>query len=395
MELSPLLDERQRRIWAGTEALSLGWGGISEVSRSTGLSRTTIGRGIREIQCPPDLPLERIRKEGGGRKKLEVHYPSLKADILKLVDPATRGDPESSLRWTSKSLVHIKKELESTISNRKVSTSVIRRILREDGYSLQANRKTREGGNHPDRDEQFSHIARKKKEHLKKKDPVISIDAKKKELVGNFRNNGREWHPKGRPPQVEVYDFPPKNGIKATPYGIYDIAHNRGFVNVGISADTAVFAGKSILKWWTEDGKAAYPNARSLLILADGGGSNSSRSRLWKVILQELADKLGIPVKMCHYPPGTSKWNPIEHRLFGQISQNWRGVPLESLESMINLISHTRTSKGLEVSCWLDESNYKRGIKISDGRMSRLSIKRNTFHGEWNYTLFPRGEKIN
>jgi len=395
LELSPLLNERQRRIWAATEALSLGWGGIIKVSGFTGLSRTTIGRGIREIQNPPDLPPERVRKEGGGRKKLEVHDPTLRSDILQLVDPSTRGDPGSSLRWTSKSLAHIKEELKAAYPGRNVSTSVIRRILHEEGYSLQANRKTREGGKHPDRDKQFNNIAQKKKEYMRTKDPVISIDAKKKELIGNFRNNGREWHPKGNPPQVEVYDFRPKNGVKATPYGIYDIANNRGFVNIGTSADTAVFAGKSILKWWQNEGKCAYPNARRLLMLADGGGSNSSRSRLWKVILQELADKMGIPIQMCHYPPGTSKWNPIEHRLFGPISLNWRGVPLDSLERIRNLISHTRTSKGLKVSCRLDEKVYERRIKISDRRMSRLHIERDEFHGEWNYTLFPRDEKIN
>jgi transposase len=389
-ELYPLLNERQRRIWAATEALSIGWGGISAVSKSTGLSRNTISRGIEDIEDDIRLPSRCIRRKGGGRKKLEHYDLSLRSDILNYVYPTTRGDPESPLRWTSKSLMNIVNALKTQDSTRKVSVSVVRRILHEEGFSLQANRKTREGGNHPDRDKQFYFIAETKNLTLGDGDPVISIDAKKKELIGNYKNQGQEWHPKGQPTPVQVYDFPQKDGYKAVPYGIYDIAKNKGFVNIGVSADTAVFAGKSILKWWEEVGKFDYPNATRLLILADGGGSNSSRTRLWKVILQELADKLRIPITVCHYPPGTSKWNPIEHRLWAPISLNWREQPLESLEIIKELISHTTTTKGLEVTCQLDMEKYKRGIKISDRWMTRLWIKREKFRGNWNYTMFPR-----
>lgn len=271
--------------------------------------------------------------------------------------------------------------------------SVVRRILQEAGYSLQANRKKQEGGTHPDRDKQFHHISQRKENYKKSKDPHISIDAKKKELIGNFKNTGQEWQPKGQPTEVEVYDFLPKGGVKAVPFGIYDMANNRGFVNVGISADTAIFAGKSIFKWWENEGKQAYSHAKRLLIIADGGGSNGSRVRLWKVILQDLANKIDIPVEMCHFPPGTSKWNPIEHRLWAPISKNWRGQPLESLEIIQERISHTTTTTGLKVSCHLDKEEYKRGIKISKRRFAKLNIRRDEFHGEWNYVLFPKSSK--
>jgi transposase len=380
---------------AATEAINIGWGGISTVSKSTGLSRNTIRVGIKEIRENPILHLARIRKRGGGRKKQEFHDPSLQADILTYVAPTTRGDPESSLRWTSKSLRKIVKALKTQNPSRKVGISVVRRILREVGYSLQANRKKHEGGHHPDRDKQFHHIARRKDDYKKTKDPHISIDAKKKELIGNFKNIGQEWRPKGQPTEVEVYDFLLKGGIKAVPFGIYDMGENRGFVNVGISADTSVFAGRSVLKWWEVEGRRAYPDAKRLLIIADGGGSNGSRVRLWKVLLQELADRIGIPIEMCHFPPGTSKWNPIEHRLWAPISKNWRGQPLESLEGMQERISHTTTTTGLKVSCQLDVEEYKRGIKISKQRFAKLHIKREEFHGEWNYTVSPRGEKKN
>jgi hypothetical protein len=388
--LAPDLNERQKRRWAATEALGIGWGGITKVSNLTGLSRTTISRGIREIENSEEISPNRIRKKGGGRKKLEYHDPTLRSDILKCVSPMTWGDPESLLRWSSKSSSKVVQAIKGDDPNRKLSVSVVRRILREEGFSLQRNRKNKEGGDHPDRDKQFNYIKQRREDYRKTGDPSISIDAKKKEPIGNFLNDGREWHPKGKPTEVEVYDFLPKDGVKAVPYGIYDMAQNRGFVKVGISADTAVFAGRSILSWWEEEGKEAYPYANRLLIIADGGGSNGSRVRLWKVILQELADKIGIPIEMCHLPPRTSKWNPIEHRLWGPISMNWRGQPLHSLEVMQERISHTTTTTGLKVSCSLDRREYKRGIKISKRRFAKLWIKRNEFHGDWNYTVFPR-----
>jgi hypothetical protein len=278
--------------------------------------------------------------------------------------------------------------------NHRVSEYVIRRILREEHFSLQKNRKTREGGNHPDRDPQFQHIHAQIQEYQTEQEPIISIDAKKKELIGNFKNEGREWMPKGKPSDVQVYDFLDKtHGIKAVPYGIYDITKNRGFVNIGTSSDTAVFAGTSILKWWEEEGKFAHPHATKLLITADGGGSNGSRNRLWKVIVQNLANKLQIPITVAHYPPGTSKWNKIEHRLFSPISANWRATPLESLELMAQLISHTHTQKGLVVSSRIDRTRYQKGIKVPDKWMSKLRMERHPFHGEWNYTIYPKLQK--
>lgn len=334
----------------------------------------------------------RIRKKGGGRKRKEVHDPALKQDILSLVSPDTRGDPQSLLRWNSKSLRKIVKALKKMPNPHNVSVFVVRRILREEGYSLQSNRKVKEGGDHPDRDEQFQNIAKTTDIFMKSGDPVISIDAKKKELIGEYKNVGLEWAMKYCPTEVNVYDFPKKGGYKATPYGIYDIGNNHGFVNVGISADTSVFAGKSILKWWEEEGSIAYPNAKKLMIMADGGGSNGTRVRLWKVILQELANKIHLPITMRHFPPKTSKWNKIEHRLFGPISINWRGRPLNSLETICNLILNTTTRTGLTVTCRLDLSEYKKGIKISDKWMKKLKIKREVFHGEWNYTISPKFE---
>lgn len=309
-----------------------------------------------------------------------------------LVQPVTRGDPESPLRWISKSLRHLVKALRQL--GHLVSIFVVRRILRQEGFSLQANRKTHEGGNHPDRDLQFHYISKKMNKFLDGHEPVISIDAKKKELIGKFKNNGREWNPKGKPYDVNVYDYLPKNGIKAVPYGIYDITHNSGFINLGISSDTAVFAGKSILKWWDEEGCNNYPKATKLLITADGGGSNGRRVRLWKVILQELANTLKLPISVCHYPPGTSKWNKIEHRLFSYISSNWRGEPLTSIGKMMNLISSTKTEQGLNVTCRFDESEYKKGIKIPENRLKKLKLSRHTFHGEWNYTIYPKIDQV-
>lgn len=368
----------------------LGWGGISIVSVSTGLSRTTVSNGVQELQKETSLVPNRIRKEGGGRKRSEILDPTLKPDILHLVSPDTRGDPESSLRWSSKSLSHIAKALRTMENPHDVSVTVIRRILLEEGYSLQRNRKVKEGGDHPDRDLQFQNIATTTEKFMDEHEPVISIDAKKKELIGDFKNRGHEWNPKNKPTQVNVYDFRPKGGIKAVPYGIYDIAQNSGYVNLGVSADTAVFAGRSILKWWNENGRKTYPNATKLLITADGGGSNGTRVRLWKVIVQELANKLRIPITVCHYPPGTSKWNKIEHRLFSHITLNWRGVPLDCLKKMFHLIMNTTTKKGLKVKCRLDLTKYEKGIKIPDKMMTSLKIERQIFHGEWNYTIYPK-----
>ena len=379
-------------MWAGVEALSLGCGGISTLSLSTGLSRTTVSRGVKEARFESNLPSDRIRKEGGGRKRSEILDPTLKEDILRLVTPDTRGDPESLLRWKSKSLSHITEAVRTMENPHDVSVYVVRRILREEGYSLQANRKIKEGGNHPDRDKQFQNIATTMENFMDECEPVISIDAKKKELIGDYKNGGREWNPKFIPVDVNVYDFPQKGGYKGTPYVIYDVANNHGFINIGVSADTAVFAGTSILKCWEEEGRNTYPNSTKLLFTADDGGSNGTGVHLWKVILQELANRINIPITVRHYPPRTSKWNKIEHKLFGPISINWRGVPLDSLETMSYLISNTTTTKGLTVACRLDMREYKRGIKISDTRMESLNMKRDEFHGEWNYTIFPKIE---
>lgn len=396
LALRPNLNERQRRLWGGTEALALGWGGVSIVVASTGLSAPTIRKGIRELQKPAILPLNRIRIQGGGRKRKETLDLTLKEDLMRLIEPHTRGDPQSPLKWCSKSMRHITSALKQLNPNHIVSTYVVRRILHEEHYSLQGNRKTNEGKSHPDRDPQFIYIQTETHTFQTQHEPWISIDAKKKELIGNFHNRGREWYPPGSAPKVQVYDFfnnETKERVNAVPYGIYDPTLNRGFVNLGISADTAVFAGKSILQWWEEEGKVAYPQATKLLITADGGGSNGTRNRLWKVLVQNLADKLQIPITVAHYPPGTSKWNKIEHRLFSPISANWRGVPLESLEIMAELIAHTTTQKGLVVSCRIDRSEYKRGIKVPDGSLAKVRIERHQFHGEWNYTIYPKSQK--
>jgi hypothetical protein len=384
------LNEKQRRIWAASEAINVGWGGISLVAKSTGISRTTITKGIVEIKNGVDWEQNTIRIKGGGRKKKEYYDPNLRTDILKCINPVTRGDPESPLRWISKSLRNIVRALIEIDPTRSLGVSVVSRILKEEIFNLQKNQKTKEGGNHPDRDMQFHKIDEKSNDFIEHREPLISIDGKKKELIGNFKNEGREWNPKGKPTEVEVYDYLPKDGIKAVPYGIYDVALNKGFVNLGTSADTAVFAGKSILKWWEEVGRYDYPNATRLMITADGGGSNGSRVRLWKVIVQELADKIGIPITVCHYPPGTSKWNKIEHRLFAPISLNWRGEPLETLDKMEGLIANTTNKGGLKVICRKDLNKYEKGIKISDRQLSRINIIKDEFHGEWNYVIYPR-----
>ncbi|QQS69283.1 ISAzo13 family transposase [Candidatus Saccharibacteria bacterium] len=379
--LRPVLNERQWRIYLGTEARKLGLGGISQVARVASVDRETVSRGIADSKAPPLL--DRIRLPGGGRKTLTDTDPTLETDLEALLDP--KGDPMSPIQWTTKSL----SRLESTLNKagHAVSYRTIGRILKAKGFSLQANKKNVEGVSHPDRDGQFQLINTTIKDFLATGDPVISVDCKKKELLGNFKNNGREWQPKGSAEVVNVYDFPSLADGKAVPYGIYDRLTNTGFVNVGTSADTSAFAVESIRRWWKEHGRKLYPNAKRLLITCDGGGSNGSRNRLWKKELQELVDEIGIPITIRHYPPATSKWNAIEHKLFSYISINWRAKPLTSLETIIRLISSTTTTSGLTVTAVADTNIYEKGIKISDKELAALNVRQEDFHGEWNYTI--------
>jgi hypothetical protein len=388
--LNAAMNERMRRLWVGAEAQQIGRGGITVVSQATGVAHTTIRRGIRELseQSGGAMPPSRMRRPGGGRKTIVENDPQLLETLEALVDPVTRGDPESPLRWTCKSTRRLAEELgklSHPVSPRKVAY-----LLNEAGYSLQANRKTREGSAHPDRDAQFQYINEQVKAFLRRRQPVISVDTKKKELVGDFLNGGKEYRKKGHPEEVRVHDFQDKELGKAIPYGVYDIVSNEGWVNVGIDHDTAQFAAQSILYWWQEMGQGHFPRATRLMITADGGGSNSSRSRLWKVALQDLANTLGIRLSVCHFPPGTSKWNKIEHRLFSFITQNWRGKPLRNLQTIVNLIGSTRTKTGLTVKARLDPNQYDTGIRVSDEEMSRLRVVPHQFHGEWNYTVKPR-----
>lgn len=389
--LAPELDERRRRQWAAAEASELGWGGVTAVAQATGLSRTTITAGVKELALPTqqrEAEAMRVRDPGGGRRPITETDPQLLAALEALIEPATRGDPESPLRWTCKSIRRLAEELGR--ENHPVGANTVAKLLRQAGYSLQANRKTREGGSHPDRNAQFEHINASVKRFLRRGQPAISVDTKKKELVGDFKNAGREWHPQGAPEQVRVYDFLIKELGKAIPYGVYDMLHNQGWVSVGINHDTAQFAANSIRRWWSAMGQERFPRAKELLITADGGGSNSHRSRLWKVSLQELADELGLRLFVCHFPPGTSKWNKIEHRLFSFITQNWRGKPLVNHQTIVNLIAATTTRTGLTVKAALDTNHYETKIKVSDEQLERLRLKRHRFHGEWNYTLSPR-----
>ncbi len=381
------LDERTRRLVAASEALSLGWGGISATARATGLSRAAIRRGIAELQGAPAAPPGRIRRAGGGRKKTVDLDPTLQQDLEALVEPTTRGDPEGPLRWTGKSV----RKLAAALRERghRVSHQLVAELLQAAGYSLQANRKTHEGGDHPDRDAQFAHIAAMSADYLARGDPVISVDAKKKELIGDFKNGGREWRPKGQAEEVRVYDFPLPEVGRVTPYGVYDVAANAGWVSVGIDHDTAAFAVASLESWWQEVGQARYGQSRRLLITADGGGSNGSRVRLWKWELQRLADATGLTLSVCHFPPGTSKWNKIEHRLFSFITQNWRGKPLVSYAVILSLIGATTPETGLSVKSVLDPCSSPAGRKVTDEEMATLRIQRDTFHGEWNYTISP------
>jgi transposase len=388
------LNERTRRLVAASEAMAIGWGGVCAVSRATGLSRKAISHGIKELQegagagAGTGAGTGRIRRKGGGRKKTVSLDASLLGDLERLVEPLTRGDPESPLRWTCKSVRKLALQLRE--QGHQVSYQLVSELLHDLGYSLQANRKTREGGDHPDRDAQFEHVNAQAEAFLAAGEPVVSVDAKKKELVGDFKNGGREWHVQGKPEEVRVYDFPISGLGRATPYGVYDVGANRGWVNVGIDHDTAAFAVESIRRWWNEVGQVQYRGAKRLLISADGGGSNGSRVRLWKWELQQLADETGLCISVCHLPPGTSKWNKIEHRLFAWISQNWRGKPLESYAVILKLIGATRTEAGLRVQCQLDTNSYPAGRKVSDEEMATLCIEPDTLHGEWNYTILPR-----
>ena len=387
--LRAVLDERGRRRFAAAEALGAGWGGIAAVCAATGIARSTIGYGLRELRGQaPDSALGGIRRKGAGRKLMTETDPTLLRDLEGLVDPATRGDPVSPLKWTSKSLRHLAGAL--CAMGHCVGHDVVGALLKTLGYSLQANRKTLEGSHHVDRDAQFRHIAETVKAAIATDQPAISVDTKKKELVGDFKNGGREYRPAGSPEPVRVHDFiDPKLG-RAAPYGVYDIADDKGWVSIGIDHDTAAFAVNAIRSWWANMARARYAHAHTLTITADGGGSNGSRVRLWKIELQKLADELGLTIIVLHLPPGTSKWNKIEHRLFSFISRNWRGRPLIDYRAIVELIGATTSTAGLTVRCELDENRYPAGIKISDAEMAELNILRDQFHGEWNYTIKPR-----
>lgn len=382
------LDERGRRRWAATEAMAIGRGGIAAVAQATGLSDRTVRNGIVEIQSSRELPAGCQRRTGGGRKPLEQTQTDLIDAVERLVEPTERGDPQSPLRWTCKSVANLEAELRQ--QGYQVGQTKIRKILKQLGYSLQGNRKTREGKDHPDRDAQFQHIHKRVTACRRGGRPAISVDTKKKENLGKKANSGREYRPKGSPVEVDTHDFPDKKKGKAIPYGVYDIGGNEAYVSIGISKDTAEFAVQAIRCWWKELGATRYRQPKRLLITADCGGSNGHRNRLWKLKLQELADDLGMIIEVCHYPPGTSKWNKVEHRLFCHITRNWRGVPLESHEVVVNLVSSTRTCQGLEVHCWLDEADYPSGIKVTDEQLQTVRLKRNKFHGDWNYEIHPR-----
>jgi hypothetical protein len=387
--LSPVLDERGRRRFAAAEALAAGWGGIAAVCEATGIARSTIGYGLRELRGEaPDSALRGIRRKGAGRKPLTQTDPTLLSDLEGLVDPATRGDPMSPLKWTSKSLRNLANAL--CAMGHRVGHDVVGTLLKRLGYSLQGNRKTLEGSRHVDRDAQFRRIADTVKDAIAAGQPAISVDTKKKELVGDFKNGGREYRPAGSPEPVRVHDFVDPMLGRAAPYGVYDIADDKGWVSVGVDHDTAAFAVNAIRSWWIAMGRSRYPGAHSLTITADGGGSNGSRVRLWKVELQRLADELGMTIVVLHLPPGTSKWNKIEHRLFSFISRNWRGRPLVDYRTIVELIGATTSTAGLTVRRQLDENLYPAGIRVSDEEMAELNIVRHDFHGEWNYTIKPR-----
>lgn len=381
------LDERGRRRWAAAEARSLGWGGVSAVAEATGLSDRTIRTGVTELDDPDALTSSRQRRPGAGRRRREDEQPELVETLEALVESSSRGDPMSPLRWTCKSTRVLAAELTSRGLD--VSSTKVGQLLRAQGYSLQSNRKTIEGKQHPDRDAQFQHIAKRVRAFQRSGQPAVSVDTKKKEPLGNTKNPGKTYRPKGCPTEVKTHDFPDRELGKAIPYGVYDITHNEAGVSVGISHDTAEFAVAAIDRWWTRLGKKRYSSAKRLLVTADSGGSNSPRTRLWRWELQRLANKTGLDVEVSHYPPGTSKWNKIEHRLFCHITRNWQGIPLEDLTVVVSLIGSTRTDEGLEVHAWLDRRQYQKSRKVSDSQLSEVRIKRDKFHGDWNYRILP------
>ena len=388
LAINSALNELSRRRWAATEAKALGRGGVSIVFRATRINRNTIMKGIKELEDKKSIEPNRLRKKGGGRKKTTEKNPKLEESILELVEPTSKGDPENPLRYTTKSVRNLQKEIEK--KGYKISYPLIAEILHNNKFSLQANSKSIEGRQNPDRDAQFEFINQDTKAQIAKKQPVISVDTKKKELVGNFKNNGKEWNRENSPVKVNTHDFEDKILGKVVPYGVYDLDKNHGWINIGIDNDTAEFAVESIRKWWTKIGKSKYPKAKTLTITADSGGSNGYRTRLWKLELQKLSNRIGLVIRVRHFPPGTSKWNKIEHRLFSFISKNWRGKPLLTHAIIINLISSTKTEKGLEVSCMLDKNNYPIGIKVSDEEYAKINIFRENFHGDWNYIIKPK-----
>ena len=389
--LKSILNERQRRLWAAMEAKVLGHGGQTLVHKATGLSRRTLYGGLQELQHFPDgqdTTVKGSRHHGGGRKRLAVKDTQLLSDLDALVEPTSRGDPATPLRWTCKSLTHLVDELKK--QGHQISRQKVSELLKALGYSLQGTRKVKEGSSNPDRDAQFNYLNEREKALQRRGQPVISIDTKKKELIGEFQNKSREWRPQGCPEKVQIYDFIDKDLGKVNPYGVYDLSANEGWVNVGTDHNTAEFAVESIRRWWRTMGQSHYPIAQELLVTADGGGSNGSRSRLWKLRLQVLADELGLRISVCHFPPGTSKWNKIEHRMFSYISMNWRGRPLVNLETVINLIANTTTEKGLKIQADLDDAAYPTGLKVSDQELEAINLKKADFHGEWNYSIFPK-----
>jgi hypothetical protein len=387
--LAPGLTERSRRLWAASESMALGHGGIALIERATGISRSTISRGIREVKSGANEAFgpERTRRPGGGRKRAADKDVTLVADLESLVEPTTSGDPDSPLRWTSRSVRHLADELQAM--GHDVSHRLVADLLHECGFSLQANQKRREGPQHPDRDAQFRYLNDQVRRFQRQHQPTISVDTKKKELVGDFKNPGREWRPKGNPEPVRVHDFLIPEQGKAIPYGVYDLSRNEGWVSVGIDHDTASFAAKAISRWWRVMGRPAHPDATSLLITADAGGSNGPRVRLWKWELQQFANRTGLSITVCHFPPGTSKWNKIEHRLFSHIAMNWRGKPLVSLVAIVSLIGSTKSAAGLRVRSELDRGKYPMGVVVTDQQFARIKLTPHAFHGEWNYTIRP------